>query len=214
MRKQEEATFDFLDSKLTAFDKTDTAMAGIAPMENRIAFIRQLIDSLRRVKYVEVIRELPHSPLRALPSSALFDPLKAAVLAQRAGEVEESFWLVFLATHFGKNQRTGWLLSREIYGSLAGGTTWTWNVVSQDVASFRNWIEGNHLSMTGHFGNHRKYESLKPGGNGTGAIVKSYVGWITEAGSHQQTIASAVDEAKGDPKKAFAHLSKKTTSKS
>jgi hypothetical protein len=32
----------------------------------------------------------------------LFDPLKAAVLHYRRGRVDEAYWLVFLAVHFGK----------------------------------------------------------------------------------------------------------------
>ncbi len=59
--------------------------------------IEQLLESVRRVKYVEVIRTLKLSNRRADPNDDLFDPLKAAILVSASAEytrckVEHGLW--------------------------------------------------------------------------------------------------------------------------
>ena len=51
--------------------------------------IEQLLESVRRVKYVEVIRTLKLSNRRADPNDDLFDPLKAAILCQRRRNIQD-----------------------------------------------------------------------------------------------------------------------------
>jgi len=195
-----------LEKRLTKFHEEQLALTGVIPVNNRWAFIEQVIDSVRRIEFVRKLREMEHSPQRLDGSNSMFDPLRGAVLKTREGDIEEAFWLVFLSTHCGKNLTTGWRLCGEIYGSLGQGQPWTWQRVAKNVGAFQSWLSQNHQLLQGRFGNHRKYESVKSGGKGTGAVVASYVSWIKAGGSHEERIANAVEQAKGNPKFAFAIL--------
>lgn len=195
-----------LEKRLTKFHEEGFVLTGVVPLDNRWAFIEQVIDSIRRVEYVRKISEIKHSPQRLDGSSLMFDPLRGAVLKAREGDIEEACWLVFLSTHCGKNLTTGWRLCGEIYGSLGQGGPWSWQRVTRNVGAFQTWLERNYEALQGRFGNHRKYESIKPGGKGTGAVVASYVSWVEAGGSHEARISSAIRQAKGDPRFAFAVL--------
>lgn len=194
-----------LEAQLMEFHREQMPLTGIVPVENMLAFVQQLIDSLQRVEYVYTVRARPISPLRCEPKSDLFDPIRAAILMAANGQREEAFWLVFLATHCGRNLRTEWLLARELYGAHEH-TPWTWARVVTDPKAYGEWLENNRTLFSGKFGNHRKYESLKRGARGTGVVVRTYVEWIKANGSHDQLIASARAQAKDDPRRAFALL--------
>ena len=165
----------------------------------------ELEASLQRVEYVHKVRARPISPLRADPKSWLYDPIRASILMAQKGQREEAFWLVFLATHCGRNLRTEWLLARELSGAYED-VRWTWARISADPQSYSEWLADNRALFQGKFGNHRKYESLERGGRGTGTVVRSYVEWIEEYGTHDKMVASALAEAKGDPRQAFGLL--------
>jgi hypothetical protein len=170
------------------------------------------MESLHRVRYVAVIRSRPLSDLRADPRSELFDPLKAAIIRQRAGDIEEAFWLIFVFVHFGKNSRGGWRYAREVYGRLGDGQLWNWAKVSADPGQFRMWLSANQVAIArktppGGFGNHRKYESLSGDSDtGTGAAVESYVNWIRPPRTHSQVMDNALRHSAGNPRGAFRQL--------
>ena len=126
MRPRERGRARELDARLRSFSKKKHPLPGIEASSNREAFVEQIIESIRRIKYISVIRERDLSKLREDPSTDFFDPLKAAVLRQREGRIEEAFWLVFLSVHFGKNRHTGWRLARDVYGDLGSSTPWDW----------------------------------------------------------------------------------------
>lgn len=203
---EKEAMLDSLLERLDHFDKTEGQVLGVRPFENRLAFVLQLIDSLRRVAYVStmVARRDRMSPNRANPASPLFDPIQAAILL-RERDSEEACWLVFIATHCGRNARKAWLLSRELYGGL-GEKVWTWSKVSKDPEAFRTWVRHNRDQIYGSFGNHRKYESLNDGPKGTGLVVASYVHWVMSFGSHAEMFAQASANAQGNRRLAFHQL--------
>jgi len=186
------------------------AMPGIIDVQRRNAFVEQLLASQHRVVYVSVIKDREISRLRADPNDELFDPLKAAILAHRDGDSEEAYWLIFLFVHFGKHSRGGFRYVREIYGHLGGPDRWNWQSVSGDPAGFCSWLDANkeHLSRKGAgFGNHRKYESLDAlSSGGTGAVVKSYVRWVSPPRTHRQIIDEAFAAADGDARGAFRQL--------
>lgn len=194
-----------LEAQLMEFHHDRMPLTGIAPFENMMSFVAQLLDSLQRVEYVHKVRARPISPLRADPKSDLFDPIRAAMLMASNGQREEAFWLVFLATHCGRNLRTEWLLARELYGAYEDAP-WTWVRVAAAPDAYGEWLEENRNFFHGKFGNHRKYESLKQGARGTGIVVKTYVEWVKAHGSHDKLIAEALGEAKGHPRQAFALL--------
>ncbi|MDI1260832.1 hypothetical protein [Aquabacterium sp.] len=193
-----------LEAQLLDFHRHNMPLPGIVPPENMLAFVWQLIDSIQRVSYVQTVRTRPISASRANPQSPFFDPIRAAV-AISAEQAEEACWLVFLATHCGRNLRTEWRLAAELYGA-SEAVPWTWARVLDDPQSYADWVEDHHGTFVGKFGNHRKYESLKPGPKGTGAIVRSYVAWITAFGSHAAMIAQAQAQANGNARRAFGLL--------
>jgi hypothetical protein len=175
------------------------------------------VESVRRVKYVSVIAALPLSPLRADPSEDLFDPLKAAILNQRLGNIDEAHWLVFLFVHFGKHARAGWRYAREIYGRLGAATHWDWARTSADPSGFRDWLSAHQdeLKRPGvprGFGNHRKYESLDArSAAGTGAVVESYVNWVAPPRTHEELVQAALNRTGHDSRRAFDELYRSMT---
>lgn len=194
-----------LEARLMEFHHEQMPLTGIVHFENMLSFVAQLIDSLQRIEYVHKVRARPISPLRADPKSELFDPIRAAILMAANGQREEAFWLVFLATHCGRNLRTEWVLARELYGAYEDAP-WTWARVSADPKAYSEWLEDNRAFFKGKFGNHRKYESLKQGARGTGTVVRTYVEWVKGHDSHEKMIASALVRAKSNPRQAFALL--------
>jgi len=197
---------------LHSFHEKKRLLPGIEAPENRETFLEQLVESIHRVKYVSVFRERPLSDLRADPSSDLFNPLKAAVLRQRQGQIDEAFWLVFLFVHFGKNARAGWRYAREVYGRLGHKTPWNWARTSADPAGFRRWLAAHQdilkrKGLARGFGNHRKYQSLDAySPTGTGAAVESYVRWVRPPRTHQMLVQEAQEQVGSDPRKTFDQL--------
>ena len=212
MRPRDHNRAQQLDEGLRAFDQQKHPLPGIRNSANRAAFIEQLLESIHRIEYVSVIRTRNISDLRADPSSELFDPLKAAVLRQRQGQIDEAFWMVFLFVHFGKNLRTGWRLARDVYGGL-GKVTWDWARTSSNPERFCRWLAKNEVILRGgdgiarHFGNHRKYQSIDATSDkGTCASVESYIHWVAPPRTHQTLIEEAQEQTGGDPRETFDYL--------
>jgi len=199
-----------IDTELVAFDRTTRPLPGVRKAARREAFREQLLESIHRTRFIQIIRKRPISDRRANPNDELFDPLKAAILQQRQGNIEEAFWLVFLFVHFGMHLRGGWRYVREIYGRTGEGRAWDWASTSQNVLEFRDWLHTNqtYLKRPGAgFGNHRKRESLDARSpTGTGAVVESYIQWVNPPRSHQQLVAETLARNNGDAKAAFDDL--------
>ena len=170
--------------------------------------VQQLVESVRRVRYIGVLRSRRISHCASDPAESCFDPIKAAIVAQRSGLTDEAFWLVFLFVHFGRHARSPWSYARAIYGRFApDGRRWSWIDVSADPAGFRCWLHA-HMDrvkqLPGGFGNHRKYESLDAlSERGTGAAVESYVRWVEPPRTHAELVEEVVGGAPGNPKGAF-----------
>lgn len=197
-----------LKNRLDAFGRI-RAMPGIADPSHLTCFIEQLIDSVRRIKYVTTIRDRDVSIQCTDPTSIAFDPIKAASYHRQNGNIDESFWLTFLAIHFGKNLRTGWNLTRDIYRGLGNHTYWNWERTSSSVAEFRDWLNNNQrdLKENGSFGNHRKYQSLKAHtADGTGATIDTYITWIGDQRSHNVKFAEVYATVGQDRRQRFAYL--------
>ena len=206
VRNKEVARARDLDERLLKFSKNTCHLRGIDRKAERLALVRQILDSIRRVRYVSLIRQQDHSEARQDPGSNLFDPLRAAIRFAKMGELDDAFWMVFFYTHFSKNKNTNWLLAREVYGGL-GRKTWSWDEASSHAKRFGTWIDRNHDRFSGKFGNHRKYESLKPSEtHGTSSVLKSYVDWIGPSKSHELLIQKASDESDGTPSGMFEWL--------
>ena len=212
MRPRDRDLARSLDGDLLEFERAVRPLPGIHLQANRQAYLEQVLESVHRVRFVAAIRARPLSDRRGDPDSEFFDPLKAAILQQRRGNIEEAFWLVFLFVHFGKHARAGWRYAREVYGRLGSGRRWDWASTNADPAAFRAWLNINQESLKREgiphgFGNHRKYESLDAdSANGTGAVFDSYVAWISPPRTHQQVMAEACRQAGNDPRRAFDNL--------
>src|SRR5665213_4009181 len=197
-----------LDAKLVKFDSEVEALLGIKNGRTRAVLVEQIIESLRRIEFVYLVRDGRLDPRRADPSSGLFDPIRAAAFNLRKGELDEAFWLIFLSTHFGKHVRHGWGLTRAVYGG-SDGETWTWKRVSGNVDAFRRWLSKNEpvLKLKYAFSNHRKYQSLSAvSGVGTGAVVASYVKWVEPPRTHLQMIQDVHTKAGQNPRAVFDFL--------
>lgn len=173
---------------LARYEAAHGALPGIVDPNRRVAFVEQLVASLRRTLYFDDIRDRPSGARVADPTDVAFDPLRAAIVQERAGDRDEAFWLVFLFVHFGKCGQSGWGLIADVYGQLHSGSRWSWDAVGSDIRGFREWLEENaekvkHGPPPRKFGNHRKYESLDAWSEaGTGAVVASYVDWVGQGG--------------------------------
>jgi hypothetical protein len=78
-----------LRDALTAFDRTFRALPGVRNNANLEAFVEQLIESIRRIRYVDALKIRPVSAACADPQQECFDPIKAAAFHGRAGNKEE-----------------------------------------------------------------------------------------------------------------------------
>src|ERR1039458_727084 len=213
MRKEDLIFAKAISKRLNAFDEKVHPLPGIEDEDARRTFIFQIVESVRRIRFVQEVSKRSIAESRKDPSTEYFDPVRAAILHKREGELDEASWLVFLFVHFGKNATSGYRLIADVYGKMGQGGVWTWAQVSQDPLAFRHWLDKNqqNLKTSDHihrgFGNHRKYQSLdawKP--TGTGEAVHTYATWVTDSGGHGELFTNALEVAGGDPEEAFAHL--------
>lgn len=196
-----------INAGLTAYEDAhgDGALPGLACARARESLRQQLIDSIHRVEFIRTIAGRPVSEQRIDPDSDLFDPLKAAIFAHHNGDTDEAFWLVFLATHCGRNRRTGWRLASELYRGNGFHERWTWQRIAQ--GGFRVWLAAHGNQLRGKFGNHRKYESLRDDApRPTGAVVESYVTWIKPPRTHKRLIEETRARVGTDSGAIFDHL--------
>lgn len=194
-----------LEADLAQFSTNQHALPGIADPAARATLAMQMVASLRRLDYSDIIRTREINPNRADPKNPSFDPERAAVVHMRAGRNDEAFWLVFLITHFGKHLAHGWQRLREVYSGL-GGHAWTWARVSADPASFRAWLLAHRDQIGGGFGSHRKRESVRADlVGGTAAVIESYVTWVGPTHSHAVMMAKLTQAGGNSPESVFDH---------
>ena len=187
-----------LVTALTNFSRDEYPLQGLSTPAHYSTFAMQLIDSIRRIRYVEITTGQSQvvTPLRAEPNSDYFDPLLAAKLHRDAGNYDEACWLIFLATHFGRNIRTKWQLCRDIYSGL-GTRTWTWQDITSDFQGFSGWYDRASVELTRdsrlrQYGNHRKYETLRHNSRRAIPVVfRSYIDFIGQSGSHAARFSEA-----------------------
>ena len=213
MRKEDLIFAEATSKRLRAFDASVHPLPGIEDEDARRTFIFQIVESVRRIRFVQQVSQRPIAGSRKNPATEYFDPVRAAILYKEAGEIDEASWLVFLFVHFGKNAKSGYRLIADVYGKLGQGGIWTWAQINKDPLEFRGWLDKNQQNLKTSdnthrgFGNHRKYQSLdawKP--NGTGEAVHTYATWVADSGNHAKLFANALEVADGDPEEAFAYL--------
>jgi hypothetical protein len=197
---------------LQYYSENNVNLPGIEPPGHLACLADQLVESRRRIEFVYHLRDAQHSARRKDPADEIFDPLRAAVIYARSGDLDEAYWLVFLATHFGKHEVHGWRLVREVYGKLGSGR-WDWQTVRSHPDAFGDWIEANQAALSANrFSNHRKYESLRADSSkGTAAVVHSYVEWVRPHGSHSEMIRNVHRIVGQEPGGVFSQLYRSMT---
>ncbi|MES2045868.1 MAG: hypothetical protein V4475_18505 [Pseudomonadota bacterium] len=165
----------------------------------------QFVASLRREDYYRLVQAKPVGADRANPNHPSFDAERAVAFHMQQGNTDEAGWLIFLMTHFARRADTKWLRLQDIYGRLGQGI-WDWPTVTANPAAFYQWLTANWQNIRGAFGNHRKYESLRPTANRPMArTVADYLAWIGAAG-HVAFFANAVHAAGNNPHTIFDYL--------
>ena len=105
MSKSNQEDLARMVASLEDFGAAEGWPAGLADGDARDAFARRLAESLRRIRYVEVIQSRRMSEQHADPTGSLFDPLKALVYFRDLGDREEACWMAFIHVHFGRDDQ-------------------------------------------------------------------------------------------------------------
>ena len=198
-----------IDNLLNTFPGAQ--FVGLASPQHKSALVAQIVDSIRRIEYLNVTSIRAKSASLYTPYSGSFQPLGGAAALHKAGRTDDAYWLVYLATHFGKHKIDGWNLTEDFYGRFGQGGVWDWASSSQNPSALSNWLQANYPKVTStgrsrRFGNHRKFETLKPGPKGTAHAVVTYMQWIAAYGSHQGLIVDVQQRVGQNPKEVFACL--------
>jgi len=165
----------------------------------------QFIASLRREDYYRAVQQKRIGSSRANPHHVSFDAERAITYHVQNGNLEEAAWLIFLMTHFAKPAGSGWRRLIDVYGGL-GTALWDWQTVRANPAAFKTWIANNWQQIGGKFGNHRKYETLRPTASRSfGAILDSYMSWIGPQG-HAVHFGNTVRQTGNNPHTIFDAL--------
>lgn len=194
-QKQIQSIYD----KLADYSVNKRALVGIQGAKAHKVLALRIVESLRREDYYRHAYERDAVPQRTDPNDSLFNPEKAVGVHVKSGNIDEASWLVFLMTHFGKPRDTGWRRLQDVYGRLAMGGTWDWNTTSSNPQSFDRWLAKNWQAIGGKFGNHRKYESIRPNSSrSTTKVVLHYIQMIGKNG-HQAYFDGILASQPNDP---------------
>jgi len=209
IRIKDQQKFGEISNLLGSFSHAQ--FVGLTNAKRRAVLVAQLIDSIRRIEYLNITSARARSASLYTPYSGSFQPLGGAAALHKAGRTDDAYWLVYLATHFGKHKIDGWNLTEDFYGRFGQGGVWDWASASQNPMAIANWLQGKypHVTSAGRsrrFGNHRKFETLKSGPKGTGHAVATYIQWIAASGSHQALIHGVQARVGQNPKDVFARL--------
>lgn len=211
MRIKDQQKSTEISDLLDSFSNGQFPFVGLTTHQHKTVLVAQLIDSIRRIEYLRLLSIRARSDSLFTPYSGHFQPLSGAVALQKKGREDDAYWLVYLATHFGKHKTDGWNLTEDIYGKFGQGGIWDWKSASQNAMGIADWLEANypHVTSAGRsrrFGNHRKFETLKPGTKGTGHAVATYIHWVQSHGSHRTLIRNIQKRVGQNPKEVFAAL--------
>lgn len=187
--------------------KTAQALQGLPDFQTIETLAMQFVASLRREDYYRLVQRKPIAADRADPNNSSFDAERAVAHHMQQGNIDEAGWLIFLMTHFARSPGSGWQRLQDVYGMLGAGM-WDWPAVSGNPAGFDQWLSANWQNIRGSFGNHRKYESLRPNAKRPmQRAVADYLKWIGPAG-HAAFFAGAVVTAGNNPHTIFDYLYK------
>lgn len=186
-------------------------LLGISTVQRKRCWAQQIVSSLRRISYTELLLMRRVNAARCDPKSDIFDPVRGALHFQRMGQLDEAVWLTFVLTHFGKHAEDGWKLAANIYGSFGEGPIWTFQQYVNDPVGFENMLAENSVclldaSVSGRFSNHRKFQSKKP--EAIAKTFRTYCQWQSEFGGFRERLISTHACVGQEPRAAFDGLYK------
>ena len=210
-RIKDKKRFNDITVRIDDFSKTILPLVGLTTPKRKTVLILQLIDSIRRIEFLQITSARAKSQKLYTPYSGSFEPFGGAAALHKAGRVDDAYWLIYLATHFGKHKDDGWNLTEDFYGKFGQGGIWNWAAASHDPNAISTWLNQIYPHITGagrsrRFGNHRKFETLKPNNKGTGYAVKTYIEWVLKYGSHQKLISEIQKQVGQNPQDVYALL--------
>jgi len=177
-------------------------LPGASSQQARDVLALQFVASLRREDYYRLLQRRRVSAARANPHHTGFDAERAVAYHIQQGNADEAAWLLFLMTHFGKPATSGWRRLQDVYGAL-GARVWDWATVSANPSAFVAWVAAHWTQIRGKFGNHRKYETLRPGAaRDFGTVVQDYVSWVGASGPAAH-FTRTIQQAGNDPHVIF-----------
>ncbi|MGB0920632.1 MAG: hypothetical protein ACPG1C_04845 [Alphaproteobacteria bacterium] len=185
-------------------------MTGLTSPNRVDVFVAQLIESNRRIAFVQSIGDpRPVGQLVCTPGHPHFNPLKAAWhTLHNQNDLDEALWLVFLATHFGKHKAENWNLPSWVYAG--NGTPWSYQRYIHNPQAFETWWQQQYSAgaLSGFkFSNHRKYESLRPDASrSTPEVLTSYVDLIGRNRCFSDLIGDFPPATQIDPHALFDEL--------
>ncbi|MGB3486951.1 MAG: hypothetical protein WBA62_02485 [Xanthobacteraceae bacterium] len=196
---------------LSRFESENNPLLGIVDAACRETLIAQMISSLRRVEYINVLVSASLDADRCVPTSRLFDPIRGAALLSRKGEFDEAVWMTFVATHFGKHSRDGWKLAANVMGSFGKGPVWTAAQYSRDQQDFENMLEASQSRLSdpnqsGRFSNHRQYQSKDAAT--IARVFRTFYEWQFKEGGFAAKVRSIHRAVGQEPTQTFDQLYK------
>lgn len=139
----------------------------------------QLIESMKRISYFQVLSNRDISPRRTDPQDPIFDPVRA-ILYLKDIDYDEACWLTFLLVYTAENYQTNWNFMRQLYGGV--NETLTWELARNNPQMFPHLADMLSTSQRRpKFGNHRKYESLRR----LPQVFDSYINLVKAYGGHK-----------------------------
>lgn len=193
-----------ISNALASHSQNVRPLTGIADPRARGALAMQIMASLRRDEYFQVIQNRgPIAADRADPNSPRFEAELGVGHFLQNGMYDEAAWLIFLMVALAKPGDSGWARLKDIYGKLGLGR-WSWQEVTAAPGAVEDWLAQHWNAIGGKFGNHRKYASLRPDSAlPFGRAVTEYVTWVVADGGHQALFGRLVHEGGNDPHSIF-----------
>lgn len=188
-------TKEEIKTRIENFERDYGVLPGIESNDRRDSFVCQVYDSCKRVEVVNLLKQRGQGVMSTDPHGGSFNPLKGAIYFNSIGEFEEAVWLVFLLTVTGKHKRTRWELCKNLYGGTTTNITWNWNQVFNNISRYIDWINENRaiIKREASFGNHRKFETFKPGNNSNANTIQTYLELIKGYGSQKAFFTNVIN---------------------
>lgn len=198
--------FEEFVNKIEQIEQKDPLL-GITTAEQRQCWAQQIVSSLRRISYTDILLTRAVDPSRCNPYSGTFDPVRGSIHLHRNGQLDEAVWFTFILTHFGKHAVDEWNFAENVYGSFRTGPVWTFANYGADSTAFENMLEANEDNLASErFSNHRKFQSKKP--DAVARTFRTYYNWQTEFGSFRDRLVTTHASVGQEPYATFDALYK------